>query len=55
MSGADTEEAETVLRTLAPDYPFMGFYSGVEIVPFAGHYSRLFDWTGAPTTQQHAA
>jgi hypothetical protein len=55
MSGADTEEAETVLRTLAPDFPFMGFYSGVEIAPFAGHYSRPLDWTGVLTILQHEA
>ena len=55
MSGADTEEAETVLRTLAPDFPFMGFYSGVEIAPFAGHYSRPLDWTGVLTILQQAA
>lgn len=55
MSGADTEEAETVLRTLAPDFPFMGFYSGVEIAPFAGHYSRPLDWTGVLTILKYAA
>jgi hypothetical protein len=55
MSGADSEEAEIVLRTLAPDFPFMGFYSGVEIAPFAGHDSRPFDWTGVLTILQYAA
>ncbi|HEY1856116.1 FIST signal transduction protein [Acidocella sp.] len=55
MSGAETEEAETVLRTLAPDFPFMGFYSGVEIAPFAGHYSRPLDWTGVLMILQHDA
>jgi len=49
MSGAETEEAELVLRGLAPEYPFMGFYSGVEIAPFAGNYSRPLDWTGVLT------
>jgi hypothetical protein len=53
MSGADTEEAEMVLGTLAPDFPFMGFYSGVEIAPFAGNYSRPLDWTGVLTILQH--
>jgi hypothetical protein len=46
MSGAATEEAALVLQTLAPAFPFMGFYSGVEIAPFAGDYSRPLDWTG---------
>jgi small ligand-binding sensory domain FIST len=46
MSGAATEEAELVMRELAPDFPTMGFYSGVEIAPFAGDYSRPLDWTG---------
>jgi hypothetical protein len=46
MSGAPTEEAELVLQTLSPNFPFMGFYSGVEIAPFAGDYSRPLDWTG---------
>ena len=46
MSGAATEEAELVLKTLVPNCPFMGFYSGVEIAPFKGHYSRPLDWTG---------
>ncbi|MDD2877946.1 MAG: FIST N-terminal domain-containing protein [Acidiphilium sp.] len=46
MSGAATEEADLVLRSLVPAFPFMGFYSGVEIAPFAGNYSRPLDWTG---------
>jgi hypothetical protein len=46
MSGAATEEAELVISSLAPAFPFMGFYSGVEIAPFAGNYSRPLDWTG---------
>jgi hypothetical protein len=53
MTGADTEEADLVLRTLAPDFPFMGFYSGVEIAPFAGYYSRPLDWTGVLTILLH--
>jgi hypothetical protein len=42
-----------VLQTLAPSFPFMGFYSGVEIAPFAGNYSRPLDWTGVLTVLQH--
>jgi hypothetical protein len=53
MTGAETEEAELVLRTLSPDFPFMGFYSGVEIAPFAGYYSRPLDWTGVLTILLH--
>jgi hypothetical protein len=53
MSGAETEEAELVVECLAPGYPFMGFYSGVEIAPFAGSYSRPLDWTGVLTVLQH--
>ncbi len=49
MTGAAIEEAELVLRTLQPAFPFMGFYSGVEIAPFAGDYSRPLDWTGVLT------
>lgn len=44
-SGAQTEEAELVLRNLDPAMPMLGFYSGVEIAPFDG-YSRPLDWTG---------
>lgn len=54
MSGAPTEEAELVLQTLAPIFPFMGFYSGVEIAPFAGDYSRPLDWTGVLSVFQRA-
>ncbi len=52
MSGSPTEEAALVLSALAPDYPFMGFYSGVEIAPFTGNYSRPLDWTGVLTILQ---
>jgi hypothetical protein len=55
MSGAETEEAELVVSSFAPDCPFMGFYSGVEIAPFAGNYSRPLDWTGVLTVLQHRA
>ena len=53
MSGAETEEAELVVSSFAPDCPLMGFYSGVEIAPFAGNYSRPLDWTGVLTVFQH--
>jgi hypothetical protein len=53
MSGAETEEAELVVECLAPDFPFMGFYSGVEIAPFAGSQSRPLDWTGVLTVFQY--
>jgi len=46
MSGSDTEEAELVMSEMAPPFPLLGFYSGVEIAPFAGDYSRPLDWTG---------
>jgi hypothetical protein len=46
MSGSPTEEAALVMETMAPEFPMMGFYSGVEIAPFAGDYSRPLDWTG---------
>jgi hypothetical protein len=48
MTGAAVEEADLVLQTLEPAFPFAGFYSGVEIAPFAG-YSRPLDWTGVLT------
>jgi small ligand-binding sensory domain FIST len=52
MTGAETEEADLVLRQMTPTFPFMGFYSGVEIAPFAGDYSRPLDWTGVLTVFQ---
>jgi hypothetical protein len=52
MTGAETEEAALVASALAPEFPFMGFYSGVEIAPFAGTYSRPLDWTGVLTILQ---
>lgn len=45
-SGSPVEEAELVLRGLDKALPFMGFYSGVEIAPFAKELSRPLDWTG---------
>jgi hypothetical protein len=54
MSGAETEEAELVVESLAPEFAFMGFYSGVEIAPFAGSTSRPLDWTGVLTVLQTA-
>jgi hypothetical protein len=54
VTGASPEEADLVLRSLQPDFPFMGFYSGVEIAPFAGDYSRPLDWTGVLTILHHS-
>ena len=51
-SGAAVEEAEIVQRSLDPSVPLIGFYSGVEIAPFAG-YSRPLDWTGVLTVLEH--
>jgi hypothetical protein len=51
-SGARVEEAEQVLRGLDHAVPFLGFYSGVEIAPFAGGPSRPLDWTGVLTVLQ---
>jgi hypothetical protein len=45
-SGAAIEEAELVVQGLNPSIPLMGFYSGVEVAPFAGLPSRPLDWTG---------
>ncbi len=47
-SGALREEAELVMRGMESAFPMLGFYSGVEIAPFAG-YSRPLDWTGVLT------
>lgn len=51
-SGSVAEEAELVLAGLDSSLPFMGFYSGVEIAPFSGGYSRPLDWTGVLTILQ---
>lgn len=48
-SGAAVEEAELVLAQVPPTVPFIGFYSGVEVAPFAGGDSRPLDWTGVLT------
>lgn len=53
-SGAALEEAELVMQNLDPSFPLLGFYSGVEIAPFAG-YSRPLDWTGVLTILTQAA
>jgi small ligand-binding sensory domain FIST len=47
-SGAAVEEAELVLAQAPATVPFIGFYSGVEVAPFAGD-SRPLDWTGVLT------
>ncbi|WP_165943542.1 FIST signal transduction protein [Roseicella aquatilis] len=53
-SGAPVEEAELVRRTLDPAVPLLGFYSGVEIAPFAAGRSRPLDWTGVLTVLRRA-
>jgi hypothetical protein len=45
-SGAPIEEAEVIRHGLDARLPFLGFYSGVEIAPFANQPSRPLDWTG---------
>ncbi|SDB74829.1 FIST signal transduction protein [Belnapia rosea] len=45
-SGSPVEEAEVVRNGLDRDLPFLGFYSGVEVAPFAHQPSRSLDWTG---------
>jgi hypothetical protein len=48
-TGAAVEEAELVARGLGLSAPFLGFYSGVEVAPFADGVSRPLDWTGVLT------
>jgi small ligand-binding sensory domain FIST len=48
-SGSSVEEAELVVQGLDPSVPLMGFYSGVEVAPFADLPSRPLDWTGVLT------
>ncbi|WP_372624722.1 FIST signal transduction protein [Falsiroseomonas sp.] len=48
-SGSSIEEADLVVRGLDPAVPLLGFYSGVEVAPFAGEQSRPLDWTGVLT------
>jgi hypothetical protein len=48
-SGSPVEEADLVVRGLDPQIPLLGFYSGVEIAPFAGERSKPLDWTGVLT------
>ena len=45
-------EAELVINGIDPRLPLLGFYSGVEIAPFSGGYSRPLDWTGVLTIFQ---
>lgn len=47
-SGASEEEAALAREGLATTIPLLGFYSGVEVAPFAG-YSRPLDWTAVLT------
>jgi hypothetical protein len=44
-SGSPIEEAEVLVDGLDRRVPLVGFYSGVEIAPFAGS-ARALDWTG---------
>lgn len=55
VTGALAEEAELVAATLAPAFPFLGFYSGVEIAPFESAESHPLDWTGVLTVLHRAA
>lgn len=48
-SGSAVEEADLVVRGLDDRLPFLGFYSGVEVAPFAGQQARPLDWTGVLT------
>ncbi|MFL1461992.1 FIST signal transduction protein [Roseococcus sp. DSY-14] len=48
-SGCMQEEAALVAEGLDPAIPLLGFYSGVEIAPFADGTSRSLDWTGVLT------
>jgi hypothetical protein len=48
-SGSAIEEAELVVKGLDASFPFLGFYSGVEVAPFDGEHSRPLDWTGVLT------
>ena len=48
-SGSAEEEAELVTRGLDARVPLLGFYSGVEVAPFEGGFSRPLDWTGVLT------
>jgi hypothetical protein len=49
LSGSPIEEAELVAKGLDPSVPLLGFYSGVEVAPFAGDRSKPLDWTGVLT------
>lgn len=48
-SGSAVEEAELVVKGLDDRVPLLGFYSGVEVAPFAGQQARPLDWTGVLT------
>lgn len=48
-SGSPIEEAGLVAQGLDPSVPLLGFYSGVEVAPFAGDRSKPLDWTGVLT------
>jgi hypothetical protein len=48
-SGSPIVEAGLVAEGLDPSVPLLGFYSGVEVAPFAGDRSKPLDWTGVLT------
>jgi hypothetical protein len=54
-SGAPVEEAALVQTGLDPAVPLLGFYSGVEIAPFAEGRSKPLDWTGVLTVLRRRA
>lgn len=45
-SGAEREESGLLCEILPKDFPFLGFYSGVEVAPMAEGPSMPLDWTG---------
>lgn len=53
-SGSAVEEADLVVKGLDASLPFLGFYSGVEVAPFAGQQARPLDWTGVLTVLRRA-
>lgn len=44
-AGGELEDVEEVQKSIGPELPFMGFYSGVEIARVGGQLQPL-DWTG---------
>ncbi len=54
-SGSSVEEADLVVKGLDDRLPLLGFYSGVEVAPFAGQQARPLDWTGVLTVLRRRA